>query len=133
MFHTSRVALFGSVLALSFTSACATLSRGSTDVLLVNSTPRDVTVRTTKGMHCTGTPCSFTMPRRTDTTVYITKEGCRPVEVHVTSKISNGGGTALAGNLLIGGLGGVVVDSATGAGHDLTPNPINVTMECPNG
>ena len=47
-------------------------------------------------------------------------------------KLSASGGTAMAGNLLIGGIIGAGVDAATGASKDLTPNNLEVTL-APNG
>jgi hypothetical protein len=35
----------------------------------------------------------------------------------------------MAGNVLVGGLIGAGVDVATGAMLDLSPNPVNVTLE----
>ena len=35
----------------------------------------------------------------------------------------------MAGNILLGGVIGAVVDSNTGAMHNLTPNPLHVTLE----
>ena len=47
-------------------------------------------------------------------------------------KLSTSGGTAFAGNLLVGGLIGAGVDAATGASKDLTPNNLDITL-APNG
>ena len=40
-----------------------------------------------------------------------------------------GGGAALAGNVLLGGIIGGVVDGTNGSLRDLKPNPIMVTLE----
>jgi hypothetical protein len=60
--------------------------------------------------------------------VKIQKEGFEPVEVQIGSKIHGAGGTALAGNIIFGGLIGVAVDAGTGAAYDLVPNPVNVKL-----
>ncbi|WP_243394530.1 hypothetical protein [Yoonia maritima] len=48
----------------------------------------------------------------------------------MTHKTANGGGAALAGNVLVGGVIGLGVDAATGASQELTPNPVQVPLEC---
>jgi hypothetical protein len=50
------------------------------------------------------------------------------VQVPVSTKLNGGGGAALAGNILIGGLVGIVVDTSTGAGYDHYPNPVSVDL-----
>lgn len=47
----------------------------------------------------------------------------------MTSGISTGGATGIAGNLLFGGIVGGVVDASSGAMNDLTPNPLIVTLQ----
>jgi hypothetical protein len=46
----------------------------------------------------------------------------------VTSGVSNGGAAGMAGNVILGGLIGAVVDGASGAMNDLRPNPLQVAM-----
>jgi hypothetical protein len=114
------------VFALSAAS-CATITRGSNDVLIVNSDPSGAKVTTSTGLSGT-TPATFTVNRRGGFVVKIEKQGFETVEVQISSKIHGAGGTALAGNLLIGGLIGVAVDAGTGAAYDLVPNPLNVKL-----
>jgi hypothetical protein len=111
-------------------SGCATVTRGTTDVLQINTTPSGAQVQTSNGMSCDSTPCALEMPRRTDVVVSITKAGCRPIDVNVTHKTADTGGAAVAGNILLGGVIGLGVDAATGASQELTPNPVAVALEC---
>ncbi|PRY76917.1 hypothetical protein CLV80_10794 [Yoonia maritima] len=111
-------------------SGCATVTRGTNDVLNVNTTPSGAQVQTSNGFSCASTPCAIKMPRRSEFVVSIAKPGCRPVNVNVTHKTANGGGAALAGNVLVGGVIGLGVDAATGASQELTPNPVQVPLEC---
>jgi hypothetical protein len=69
------------------------------------------------------------MDHRDNFDVTITKPGYRDWHGHVTHQFSTGGGVALAGNVLVGGLVGITVDAATGATQMLVPNPLNVTLE----
>ena len=111
-------------------SGCATVTRGTNDVLNVNTVPGGAQVQTSNGFSCDSTPCAIKMPRRSEFVASITKPGCRPVDVNVTHRTADGGGAALAGNVLVGGVIGLGVDAATGASQELTPNPIQVTLEC---
>ena len=47
----------------------------------------------------------------------------------VVSSISGGGGTAMPGNLLLGGIIGAGVDASNGAMNELSPNPLHVVLE----
>lgn len=119
------------VMVLMLTAGCATITRGSNDVLVVNSTPSAAQVKISDGQSCTGTPCTFKVPRKSELNVLVTKAGCRPQQVRVTNRVASGGGAAMAGNVLVGGLIGAAVDAGSGATLELVPNPLNVTLECP--
>jgi hypothetical protein len=110
-------------------SGCATVTRGTHEVFTVNTVPPNASVKTSNGRACDATPCSFTMNHRDDFDVTISKAGYRDWRGHVTHQFSSGGGAALAGNVLVGGLVGLTVDAASGATQKLVPNPLNVTLE----
>jgi len=108
-------------------SGCATITRGTTDTLVVESDPAGTDVRLSNGI--TGkTPTSFKLSRKESLTVEIRKDGYEPLSVRVTPQISGGGAAGMAGNVLVGGLVGVVVDPLSGAMNDLRPNPIQVRL-----
>jgi hypothetical protein len=115
------------LVSLVFISGCASVTRGSKDTLVVESDPSGANVRLSTG-GIGKTPTSFQLPRKKALDVYIEKEGYEPLTVHVSSQISGTGAVGMAGNVLIGGIIGVGVDSWTGAAKDLRPNPIKVTM-----
>ena len=131
--HAERIQMtsismrLASLIALVLFASCATITRGTTDTLVVQSTPTGADVKLDNGM--TGkTPTSFKLPRDKDVIVSITKDGYEPVEVRVSSQISGGGGAGMAGNILFGGIIGGAVDAGSGAMNDLVPNPISVTL-----
>lgn len=111
-------------------SGCATVTRGSKDVLEIKTTPAGAQVQTSNGFSCSSTPCAIKMPRRSEFVVDITRPGCKPMDVNVTHKTADGGAAGVAGNVLVGGIIGLGVDAATGASQDLVPNPVEVTLEC---
>jgi hypothetical protein len=120
----------GVLLIAVIVSGCASITRGSKDVLVVDSVPQGAQVELSNGMSCTGTPCSFTVPRRSDLGVTVSKQGCRAVTANVTHRTSDGGAAAVAGNVLVGGIIGLGVDAATGASQEIVPNPLVVQLQC---
>ena len=109
--------------------ACATVTRGTNTAWEVQTTPDGARVETSHGMMCESTPCAIKMPRKSNFTAKISKEGYKTATVVVTNKVAGGGGAAMAGNVLVGGIIGAGVDVSTGAMLDLTPNPAVVTLE----
>lgn len=112
-------------------SACATVTRGSSQDFVVESTPSGASVMTSNGFQCDATPCTFRIPRRPGFDVTVSMDGYVSQTLTVDSGMSSGGGVALAGNVLIGGVIGAGVDAASGALNDLTPNPLHVTLLTP--
>ena len=114
-------------------SACATLTRGTTQEFIVESSPPGASVKTTSGFTCPATPCTFKMPRKDAFTVTVSKDGYETQTAEIMSNMSGGGTAGMIGNVLIGGLIGVGVDSTSGALNDLTPNPLVVTLKSLTG
>jgi hypothetical protein len=131
MFRSSNAALAAlAVIAASASiTGCATVTRGTHEAWTVNTTPGGAAVTTSNGRACTATPCTFQMDHRSSFDVTITKRGYQDWHGHVMHEFSSGGGAAFAGNVIVGGGVGMIVDAATGATQKLTPNPLNVTLE----
>lgn len=110
-------------------SACATITRGQHEAWEVQTTPPGASVKTSLGDSCASTPCSIRMKREAEFSAEITKPGYEPVKVSVTHTIAGAGGAGMAGNLILGGVIGAVIDANTGATQRLTPNPVIVTLE----
>jgi hypothetical protein len=107
--------------------ACATVTRGTKETYHIVSTPPGAEVALSSGETCT-TPCAIKMKRKNGFTVSVTKAGYAPVEAKVKPKLKAGGGTAAAGNVLVGGIIGGIVDGSNGSMLDLTPNPLKVEL-----
>lgn len=120
-------AVLGGLIAL---AGCATVTRGSKDALVVNSTPQGAQVQMSNGMSCTSTPCTFRLPRRSELEVVVSKDRCEPVTTNVTHRTAGSGAAGVAGNVLVGGVIGLGVDAATGASQELVPNPLEVSLQC---
>jgi len=133
-------------------SGCASITRGSLETLVVNSTPVGADVHVFKtndefktlevkkntpvlpdsgkewAMHGV-TPAKFELTRKGEYKVLISKDGYKTAEYAVTNKFTPLGGAGLVGNLIFGGLLGAAIDSSSGALKDLTPNPLEVTLK----
>ncbi len=113
--------------ALVFTG-CATVTRGTTETLMIQSTPSGADVRVSNGF--TGrTPFTFTAPRKGDLIVTISLSGYESQEHILHSSVAGKGAAGVAGNALIGGVIGIGVDMATGAALSHKPNPLVVTLK----
>lgn len=117
------------VLVAAAVSGCATVTRGTQEAWTVNTVPSGATVKTSNGYGCEDTPCTFKMDHRSSFDVTITKPGYHEWQGHVTHQFAAGGGAAFAGNVVLGGGVGMIVDTASGATQKLVPNPLNVTLE----
>ena len=110
-------------------NSCATITRGVHEKLKVQSDPSGANVTLSTGEKGV-TPVTFVEKRRRDQfTVTVSKPGYVPQTVTVQSKAGGTGGTAMAGNILLGGAIGMGVDAGTGAYDSLYPNPVSVTLE----
>jgi hypothetical protein len=70
------------------------------------------------------TPTSVTLSRNKSYDVVIRKEGYLPAH-RVISRIGN---TATSGNLLVGGIPGILTDQSTGAAFRLFPTDLRVDL-----
>lgn len=110
-------------------SACATVTRGGKDAWVVTSDPIGAEVKTSNGFFCEATPCAIKMSRKSEFIATLKKPGYKTATVQVTHKTAGSGAAGVAGNVLVGGVIGLGVDMYTGASQDLTPNPVNITLE----
>ena len=123
-----RIGMIGGVMAVSvLLCGCATITRGTSQKFAVESTPSEANVRLSTGQTCV-TPCTLTMKRKSDFVVTVSKDGYQTQEAHVHGIMKGGGGAALAGNAIFGGLIGAGVDASNGSLMNLKPNPLQVTL-----
>lgn len=108
-------------------SGCASITRGTKEVLFVDSQPMGAMVRLSNGM--TGvTPTSFKLPRDSVLTVTIEKPGYKTAIVQVNHCTASSGAVGMAGNIVFGGIIGAGV-AMSGATQDLISNPVYVILE----
>lgn len=145
-------------IALCFSVAgCASITRGTEDSVVFDSDPPGAEMRSevinicaengcvaetgdqrysmasidtsnTPGPACI-TPCTIQVKRRDELIVTFSKPGYQPQTVKLAHAVSAAGGVGMAGNIIAGGVTGLVVDGVTGAALDHVPNPLKVTLQ----
>lgn len=107
---------------------CATVTRGTTDQITINSEPAGAEAKSSLGHACASTPCTWEVSRKSEFIVSFAKSGYEDTQVPVQTRIAGAGAAGFAGNVLIGGLVGMGVDAATGATLEHFPNPVLASM-----
>lgn len=124
---TRAFAAATSAFACLMAGGCATVTRGTTTEISFASEPPGAAMSTSHGYWCT-TPCTLRMSRSDAFIATFTLPGHEAQSVPVESRVSGGGAAGLAGNLIIGGVVGGLVDASSGAMNDLVPNPVTVQL-----
>lgn len=123
-----RVVLLGSLAAASvLLSGCATITRGTNQNFVVESSPSQANVKLSTGQTCV-TPCTLRMKRKSEFVVTISKEGYQTQEAHVHGVVKGGGAAGAAGNVIFGGIIGAGIDASNGSLMNLKPNPLQVNL-----
>jgi hypothetical protein len=112
-------------------SGCATIIKGTHEVISVNTTPVDgakCTLINSQGTYYVTTPGTVTVDKtKTDLQITCTKEGYADGHAVDPSKFN---GTT-AGNILLGGVIGLGVDAASGADNEYESETVTVPLGTP--
>lgn len=109
-------------------SGCATITRGTTQQIAVDSHPQGAKVTTESGLTVV-TPAAIELKRNQSHYLSCTKEGYKEAKQVLTPAVASGGAAGMAGNILVGGLIGAAIDSGSGAMYDLTPSRVFFHLE----
>ena len=121
--HIQLLLAIALVSASTLLSGCATIVKGTTQVIPISSDPTGARV-TIDSAPAGTTPTTVTLSRKQNHMVVIEKEGYAPESVAVTKSM----GGAVAGNIIAGGFIGWGVDAMSGAQYNLAPNTISVRL-----
>ena len=111
------------IIALAGQTGCATIVSGRTQDVMIRSNPPGATV--TIDEIATGvTPMVANLMRKKRHSILISKPGYKDIS-HATTRGFNGW---YLGNILFGGIIGLITDPITGAMYDVEPSEINVTL-----
>jgi len=119
--------LCGLVAASLMLPACATVTRGTSQKFNIETTPTAAEVSLSTGQQCVS-PCQLKLKRKPGFTAIVKKDGYQTQTLTVDSKLGGGGAVAGAGNIILGGVIGGIVDGTNGSMNNLTPNPLKVTL-----
>ncbi len=122
--RTSVCRIFALLFVFVLTSGCATIIKGTTQGIPINSDPSGADILV-DGMLVGTTPADVEVKRKRDHLIVIEKKDYAPKSIAVVKNV----GGAVWGNIIAGGLIGWGVDAASGAQNNLTPKTISVKLE----
>lgn len=105
-------------------TGCATVTKGSYQQISIVSNPGNALVKV-DGIDKGETPIVIKMKRSKSHTVQLNKEGFQVYEAGIKSV----GSAAIWGNILLGGIVGLIVDLISGASHNLEPGSIDAQLD----
>jgi hypothetical protein len=121
---------WGIIAALLALAGCNTVTRGTDETVTITASPASARIWTSLGQECPRSPCVVRVERKAEFTAYADAKGYRPGSVVVTSKLTDRAAPGVVGNAILpGGSVGLVVDAATGAMLDHSPNPAHIDLE----
>ena len=121
-------ATFGVFLLPFLMTGCATIVSGTTQKVSVTSQPSGADAKV-DNITSAKTPAVFTLERKNDHTLEISKEGYKTATI-MFKKTFNGMTT---GNILIGGIIGTGIDAASGSMNKIIPERVDVILESGTG
>lgn len=115
--------------AAALLSSCGSITRGTEEEVTIISEPPDAVITTSLGPSCPKSPCKLVVKRNQSLIAHAEKPGYERGSIDINTKMSGKGTLGVAGNVIAGGLVGVVVDGVTGAGLDHYPNPATIVLK----
>jgi hypothetical protein len=104
-------------------SSCATIISGSRQKVNFSSTPSQATIFIDE-VEVGKTPFEMKLKRNEEHHVMIKLDGYKTYETRLTKKFN----AWYLGNILLGGIVGLIIDPITGAIYNLTPKEINAQL-----
>lgn len=111
------------IAATAILAGCATIISGTTQSVNFSSSPSSATIYD-NGMQIGKTPLSAELSRKKEHAIVIELTGYQPYEMMIRKEFN----AWYLGNILIGGLIGLIIDPITGAMYKLTPAQINAEL-----
>ncbi|MEC5395311.1 PEGA domain-containing protein [Bergeyella sp. RCAD1439] len=106
------------------TTSCATIVSGSRQTVKFASTPSEATVFIDE-VEVGKTPYETKLERKREYQVMIKLDGYKSYETRITKKFN----AWYLGNIVFGGIIGLIVDPVTGAIYSLTPKELDAKLE----
>jgi len=113
------------LLVVALLAGCATVTGGSRDPdITITSSPSGATLSVAQEP-CGATPAIVQLSRKSEHRITLTHPGYEPAVVTVKRNLN----PWVFGNLVVGGLLGVVVDVCTDSTYKLSPNEVHVNLK----
>ncbi len=122
------VLLLCSLVVMLTSSGCCSIMSGSTQKISISSTPVGAKVTADNGTSIT-TPGFIVLERKTKHTLVAEYPGRKTQQVQLEKKLNNW----VWGNILIGGIIGIVIDMVSGAIDELQPKEVDFNFEDASG
>ena len=120
----TKISLLSLTIAIALTSGCASIMHGTTQKIGISSSPSGAKV--TVGDKVEGeTPLFAELDRGTEHIVKIDLPGFETAEMTLTKSVSGW----VWGNIVFGGIIGLVVDASTGGLYELSPAQLNAELQ----
>lgn len=105
-------------------SGCGTVMHGKTQNVIIETDPSNAVAKTDDGQSVT-TPGTLVLKREKKSySIIVEKEGFEPASTAIEREVS----WWLAGNIVAGGIIGLIVDFVTGGAYDLDPERVHVKL-----
>jgi len=111
-------------LPLLLLSGCATILVGTTQKVSITSEPSGAQAIVLPEQITLVTPGAAELKRHQIHTVRFTHDGCQPTMGY----LGYAPGPATVGNLLFGGIIGMLIDESNGSAYTLAPDPLHATL-----
>ncbi len=116
------------IIAIGVIAGCGAIMHGGHQSVSFESAPAGAMVTVTDALGMTAgsceTPCSLDLKRKREYKVSIAKTGFAPVQMEIDRRTDGW----IWGNILFGGIIGLVVDFTSGSAYRLTPKQVSVTL-----
>jgi hypothetical protein len=109
-------------------SDCATIIHGTKQDIAFSSNPTGADVLI-NGVNKGRTPVTINLKRKEECNVKILLPGYLPYEINIIRKVDGW----IAGNIIFGGLIGLIIDAADGAMYKLSPEQVNAELKKGDG
>ena len=113
--------LIALVATVAMFSSCATITCGSNHSINISSTPSGAVIYD-NGEPIGQTPFTAVLPKKDQHTITIWLEGYQPYGVMLRRRFN----VAYLGNIIFGGIIGLIIDGGNGAIYNLSPDQIHV-------
>jgi len=113
------------LLIVSFTD-CGVIFHGTRQVIQANSSPSGAKIEVSPSKEEYTTPASMNLERKNNCVLTFSKKGYTSATFNIQKKLSAG---PVVLDVLFTGLLGVIVDAATGAWYNLSPEVATVSLE----